>query len=235
MMTYPPPRLLYAVSDSRTGPYVRLCVMQSEQMNPAYSGYKHEYASSAHQGIAQYGDQWYIAFQRDWLDGVHRQVCVAELRIAGDGALESIDPNQFTGQVPPDPENYVLDAFAAKREAEEFHQLHGVRDQQGIRQGQHRTSSERADGLLFPDAPCGAEIPPGARVKPRQSCKTLELVLLVLRLLQDHLDEKSSHHHIRYLCGVAQDFHMKLHEGDGSSTTNGLRCGRLRVLHAGQQ
>ena len=134
---YDIPRIRYSISDSISGPYVDSRTLQEAQVNSPESGFRHQYASSAHQGFACYKGQWYFAYHRDSADGCHRHVCVTKLDVHEDGTLAVVDPNTDPG-VTGKPAVLLLDAFAPyKREAEEFHDRSGAAEEQGIRQDYH--------------------------------------------------------------------------------------------------
>ncbi len=72
------------------------------------------------QGIGEYRGRWYVAYHIPYED-IHRQVAVAPINFAPDGSLIPIHPETDRGAGTPGISILTLDAFAHKREAEEFH------------------------------------------------------------------------------------------------------------------
>jgi hypothetical protein len=74
-----------------------------------------------HQGICAYKGKWYLAYHTRY-DTIHRQVAVTELHFRADGSVIPIEPDKDLGAgAPGSITELVLDAFVAKREAQEFH------------------------------------------------------------------------------------------------------------------
>ena len=150
---YPPPQLRYAVSDSIVGPYGESRLLQDIQVNPDGAGYEKRYASSAHQGLAEYRGQWYLGYHRDSRDKFHRHSCVTPIRFDDRGEMIPIDPNTDRGAYDGSP-RILLDAFAPnRREAVEFHDRHRVEPERGIRQAYHCGMADggwmRYESMLF--------------------------------------------------------------------------------------
>ena len=74
-----------------------------------------------HQGVCSYQGKWYLAYHTRY-DTIHRQVAVTELHFREDGTVIPIKPDKDLGAgTPGGVTELTLDAFAAKREAQEFH------------------------------------------------------------------------------------------------------------------
>jgi hypothetical protein len=74
-----------------------------------------------HQGICSYQGKWYLAYHTRY-DTIHRQVAVTEMHFREDGSVIPIEPDKDLGAgTPGGATELTLDAFAAKREAQEFH------------------------------------------------------------------------------------------------------------------
>ena len=158
----PKPQIKYSIADNILGPYTHPAVLQDIQINPDEQGFKHKYASSAHQGLEWYKGQLYLAYQKDSHDGVHRHVCITKVNVHQDGTLGIIDPNTDRGVVY-GPINFVLDAYAPyKREAQEFNSRSGADEEQGIRQDYHFKMKNggflRFNHMDFADGPAGYRI-----------------------------------------------------------------------------
>jgi hypothetical protein len=72
-----------------------------------------------HQGICSYKGKWYLAFHTHY-DFAHRQVAVTEMHFRPDGTIETLQPDDDLGAGTPGVTELTLDAFAGKREAQEF-------------------------------------------------------------------------------------------------------------------
>jgi arabinoxylan arabinofuranohydrolase len=83
------------------------------------------------QGICQYKGQWYVAYHTSY-ENIHRQACVTHLNFNPDGSLVPIHPDSDPGAGTPGISHLTLDAFANKREAEEFHARLNADDENGI-------------------------------------------------------------------------------------------------------
>jgi hypothetical protein len=74
-----------------------------------------------HQGICSYNGKWYLAYHTRY-DTIHRQVAVTELHFRKDGSIIPIEPDKDLGAgTPGSVTELTLDAYAAKRVAQEFH------------------------------------------------------------------------------------------------------------------
>jgi hypothetical protein len=75
-----------------------------------------------HQGICTYQGKWYLAYHTGYEKTHHRQVAVTELHFRPDGSIVPIEPDKDLGAgTPGSVTELTLDAFAAKREAQEFY------------------------------------------------------------------------------------------------------------------
>ncbi len=110
----------YATSTSMFGPF------DKDQKHLIYPIYLNN-----HQGICQYKGEWYIAYHTTY-QNIHRQACVTKLNFNEDGSLKLIYPEKDMGAGTPGVSNLVLDAFANKREAEEFHARLNADDEMGV-------------------------------------------------------------------------------------------------------
>jgi len=102
----------YATSKSMFGPFTE---NPRTAMYPGGGG-----VETNHQGVCNYKGQWYIAYHTGY-DKIHRQVAVTKLNFREDGSIEPIYPDEDQGAGTPGVTELTLDAFAAKREAQEFH------------------------------------------------------------------------------------------------------------------
>jgi hypothetical protein len=84
-----------------------------------------------HQGVCEYEGKWYIAYHTSY-ENIHRQVCVTHLNFNPDGTIVPIHPDRDPGAGTPGVSILTLDAFANKREAEEFHARLNADDEPGI-------------------------------------------------------------------------------------------------------
>jgi arabinoxylan arabinofuranohydrolase len=113
----------YATSKSMFGPFDR---------NPRHFIYPPCGGDSNNQqGICRYRGEWYVAYHTTYQD-MHRQVCVTHLDFNADGSLVPIHPDTDAGAGTPGISRLLLDAFANKREAEEFHARFKADDEKGI-------------------------------------------------------------------------------------------------------
>jgi hypothetical protein len=81
---------------------------------------------SVQQGVCQYRGAWYLAYHLPYdniapYDDHHRQVAVTALRFDKNGDLLPIEPDRDPGAGTPGVATLLLDAFAPRREAAEFH------------------------------------------------------------------------------------------------------------------
>lgn len=102
----------YATSKSIFGPFNE---NPRTAMYPGGGGVQNN-----HQGICEYEGQWYIGYHTSY-ENIHRQVAVTRLTFRADGSIEPIYPDEDQGAGTPGVSELTLDAFAAKREAQEFH------------------------------------------------------------------------------------------------------------------
>jgi hypothetical protein len=108
----------YAMADSMFGPF------DSPARHLIYPSAGGE--ESVQQGVCQYRDRWYLAYHLPY-DNVapyndhHRQVAITSLTINPDGSLRAVNPDRDSGVGTPGVVSLRLDAFAARREAAEFH------------------------------------------------------------------------------------------------------------------
>jgi hypothetical protein len=104
--------LRYATSKSMFGPFSE---NPRTAMYPGGGGVQNN-----HQGICAYKGQWYVGYHTSY-ENIHRQVAVTRLNFRPDGSIEPIYPDEDQGAGTPGISELTLDAFAAKREAQEFH------------------------------------------------------------------------------------------------------------------
>jgi hypothetical protein len=108
----------YAMADSMFGPFD---APARHLIYPSAGG-----EESVQQGICQYRDRWYLAYHLPY-DNIapyndhHRQVAITSLTINPDGSLRAVNPDRDRGVGTPGVASLRLDAFAARREAAEFH------------------------------------------------------------------------------------------------------------------
>jgi len=119
----------YVMGDSMFGPFEG---KPRTLIFPALGG-----SESTQQGICRYRASWYLAYHLPFDDVVpyddhHRQVAITRLEIQPDQSLKPVHPEQDPGVGTPGVARLTLDAFAARREAIEFHSRHGVEGEQGL-------------------------------------------------------------------------------------------------------
>ncbi len=102
----------YATSKSMFGPFTE---NPRTAMYPGGGGVENN-----HQGICAYKGDWYIAYHTNY-QNLHRQAAVTRLHFQKDGSIEPIYPDVDQGAGTPGVSELTLDAFAGKREAQEFH------------------------------------------------------------------------------------------------------------------
>jgi arabinoxylan arabinofuranohydrolase len=108
----------YAIADSMFGPFD---APARHLIYPSAGGQE-----SVQQGICQYREHSYLAYHLPY-DNIapyndhHRQVAVTPLTINPDGSLQPVNPDRDLGAGTPGITSLDLDAFAARREAAEFH------------------------------------------------------------------------------------------------------------------
>lgn len=83
------------------------------------------------QGVCEFKGQWYVAYHTLY-DNIHRQVSVTSMHFDPEGSLVPIHPETDLGAGTPGVSLLTLDAFANKREAEEFHARFKADDEPGI-------------------------------------------------------------------------------------------------------
>lgn len=118
----------YATSKSMFGPFDRGI---RHFIHPTREG-----DHNNQQGICQYRGEWYVAYHIGSRSR-HRQVCVTKICFEPDGSLVPIFPDDDPGAGTPGVSHLTLDAFAHKREAQEFHSRHEADDEEGIRRDVH--------------------------------------------------------------------------------------------------
>ena len=109
----------YASSDSMFGPFDQEA--PRTLIYPSAGG-----EESVQQGVCVYRGRSYLAYHLPYdnlapYDDHHRQVAITSLSINPDGSLQPIDPDRDPGVGTPGVTSLNLDAFAARREAAEFH------------------------------------------------------------------------------------------------------------------
>jgi hypothetical protein len=104
--------LRYATSKSMFGPFNE---NPRTAIYPGGGGVQNN-----HQGICEYKRRWYVGYHTSY-ENIHRQVAVTNLNFRPDGSIEPIYPDKDQGAGTPGVSELTLDAFAAKREAQEFH------------------------------------------------------------------------------------------------------------------
>ena len=169
-------------ASDRYGCYIQYCTSEN-MMGPFNKSPKHLIYNNHfnnHQGICRYRQKWYIAYHTHYRN-MHRQVAVTRLHINADGSLRPIDAEKDPGAGTPGISRLVLDAFANKREAEEFHaRLHAL-EEKSIMRGYHfkmRTGGYlRFDDVDFADGAAG--------FKAEVSCEN-ENIDAVLEFRLDH-------------------------------------------------
>jgi arabinoxylan arabinofuranohydrolase len=123
------------------GSYIQYCTSKS-MFGPFNKNPKHWiYPGSGgiennHQGVAQYKGKWYVGYHTPY-QNIHRQACVTEFHFNDDGSLVPIYPDIDPGAGTPSVSILTLDAFANKREAEEFHARFNADDEIGVLRDYH--------------------------------------------------------------------------------------------------
>ncbi|MDX2024510.1 MAG: family 43 glycosylhydrolase [Deltaproteobacteria bacterium] len=131
------PYIQYAVSDKLFGPYAK----PKHWIYPVAPD-----AANNQHGVCTYKGQWYVAYHVPYEGKQHRQVAITRLRTNKHGDLLPIYPGKDPGVVPKDSVSLVLDAFAHKREAEEFHTRRDAFEERGKKQDFHFKLKQ--DGFL---------------------------------------------------------------------------------------
>jgi len=113
-----------------------------------------------HQGICTYKGKWYLAYHTRY-DFAHRQVAVTEMHFRPDGTIETLEPDNDPGAGTPGVTELTLDAFAAKREAQEFNARMNADPEPRNRGGYHFKMKDggylRFDRVDFGDGAHGIE------------------------------------------------------------------------------
>ena len=138
-------------ADDPPGPYIRYCV--ADDMRGPYRDPRHwvypmaaDACNYAH-SMAEFEGAWYLAYHVPFAPGrQHRQVAVTRMRVLADGSLEPVHPPRDAGVAPPHRRRLTLDAFAARREAEEFYDRHDAVEERAVKQDFHMKL--RAGGWL---------------------------------------------------------------------------------------
>lgn len=99
------------------------------------------------QGVCTYQGKWYAAYHTSY-ENIHRQVSVTRMSFNPDGSLVPIHPETDRGAGTPGVSILTLDAFAHKREAEEFHARFKADDEPGIL-GDYHFKMKQAGYLRF--------------------------------------------------------------------------------------
>lgn len=134
----------YATSKSMFGPF------DQDIRHLIYPSVKR--TGNVAQGVCQYKGQWYLAYhipspyQRthrpavnnlSFSEGVARQVAITKLTIRRDGSLMPIHPDADLGVGTPRVSLLTLDAFAQRREAQEFYERKNADEEQGLKGEYH--------------------------------------------------------------------------------------------------
>jgi arabinoxylan arabinofuranohydrolase len=149
----------YVVSDSLFGPYrgpIRHLTL------PAGDG-----DESVQQGVCTYKGQRYLAYHVPYDSGLsdkegddkpesytstkrdhHRMVAVTKLDVLPDGSLRQVDPGRDQGVGTPGVTRLILDAFAPRREAVEFHVRLNAWSEKGL-SGEYQMQMGEGGYLLF--------------------------------------------------------------------------------------
>ena len=133
------------------GPYIQYCV--SDNIFGPYRNPKHwiyplnDTMPNNQHAVGQYRDKWYLCYHVPYQGKQHRQVFVTNLETDKKGNLLPVYPSTDRGVVPQDSVKLILDAFAYKREAEEFHERKDADEERGIKQDFH--FKMKNDGYLL--------------------------------------------------------------------------------------
>ncbi len=135
----------YVVGDSMFGPFAG---KPRTLIYPALGGLE-----STQQGMCQYRGSWYLAYHLPYDDVApyedhHRQVAITRLVIRPDHSLQPIHPEDDAGVGTPGVSRLTLDAFAARRQAAEFHSRHGAEGEQGL-SGEYHMRMKHSGYLQF--------------------------------------------------------------------------------------
>jgi len=141
-------------NDDPYGPYIQYCV--SDNMFGPYADPKHliypldSAACNYAHCIIKHKDKWVLAYHVPFAGKQHRQIAITELTVNEDGSLQPIYPAKDKGIVPGAKIKLTLDAFAPKREAEEFHKRKDAIEERGLSQDFHLKMKNKG-WLLFKD------------------------------------------------------------------------------------
>jgi arabinoxylan arabinofuranohydrolase len=123
------------------GCYIQYATSKS-MFGPFHTGIRHFIHPTLYgdhnnqQGVCLYRGEWYVAYHIGSRSR-HRQVCVTKIGFEADGSLVPIFPDQDPGAGTPGVSHLTLDAFANKREAQEFHARQDATDEDGILRDVH--------------------------------------------------------------------------------------------------
>jgi arabinoxylan arabinofuranohydrolase len=113
------------------------------------------------QGICEYEGHWYVAYHTSY-ENIHRQVSVTRMEFNPDGSLVPIHPETDPGAGTPGVSILTLDAYANKREAEEFHARFKADDEPGILGDYHFKMKQagylRFNGMDFGEGAAGFKV-----------------------------------------------------------------------------
>jgi arabinoxylan arabinofuranohydrolase len=122
------------------GPYIRYCISDNlfgPYKDPRNWFYPYPRASNNQHAIGTYKGEKYVVYHIPFQGKQHRQVAVTKVNILKDGSLEPIYPDKDKGIVPQKSMSLTLDAYAWKREAEEFYQRFDAIEERGLKQDWH--------------------------------------------------------------------------------------------------
>jgi arabinoxylan arabinofuranohydrolase len=158
--------LNYVTSDSLFGPYngpIRHLLLSAGDAD-----------ESTQQGICEYKGQRYLAYHIPYDSGLsdkegvnmtksdvysiqdhHRMIVVTKLDVLSDGTLRQIDPGRDEGAGTPGVTHLMLDAFAPRREAAEFHVRVNVSEEKGL-SGEYQMQMGDGGDLLFRNVDFGS-------------------------------------------------------------------------------
>jgi len=136
----------YASAGSMFGPFDR--EPPKTLIYPAPGGQE-----STQQGMCSYRGRSYLAYHLPYDDVIpyadhHRQVALTRLVIEPGGGLRPVQPETDTGVGTPGVSHLLLDAFAPRREAAEFHVRTGVTGEKGI-SGEYHMKMKPGGYLLY--------------------------------------------------------------------------------------
>lgn len=122
------PYIQYCVADKITGPF----------NNPRHLIYPLDSLScnSAH-FIVPYKGKLVLVYHVPYKNKQHRQIAITELKVNADGSLQPVFPKTDKGIIQTKDMRLTLDAYAYKREAEEFQSRKGATEERGLKQDFH--------------------------------------------------------------------------------------------------